>query len=234
MSESLQGGSVQLAQSSRPRILVTCFEPFGGSDINPTMLIAEALRGMPSAHGSREYVVLPVVGGVGSTSAWSKFLPVQSFFKPDAIVALGESAKADRVHFERVAVNLRDSRIADNEGVQVVGLPVLSLAPDEFFATLPLRTMMAACERTGTPAALSMSAGTFLCNELMFRLLAHEMSRGGESALAGFLHVPQLPEQAALRGGPSMAIEHAARGVHAAIEALAELLTAGTARGETP
>lgn len=205
----------------RPLILVTCFEPFGGSPVNPTMRITGLLHAMPLTHGSLAFATLPVVTGVSDGSAWAAASPQVDALAPDAVVALGESAKADAITFERVAVNLRDARIADNAGVQLVDVPVVEGAPVAHFSTLPLRAMAAACESSGVAAALSLSAGSFLCNELMFRLLDRR-----NPAIAGFIHVPQLPEQAAMRGGPSMDAETSARGVHAALEALAATLVA--------
>lgn len=212
---------------ARPCILITSFEPFGGSAVNPTMEVARLLAAMPCAQGSRVYVTLPVVTGVEVGSAWATALPYLDELCPDAVVALGENGKADRVHFERIAINLRDARIADNAGVQLSDTPVLDGAPNAHFATLPLRTMLAACESAGVPAQLSLSAGAFLCNELMFRLLSHP-----KRLRAGFVHVPQLPEQAALRGGPSMDACTIARGVHAALEALTQSLSPTLAQSD--
>ena len=210
--------------SERPRILVTCFEPFGGSAVNPTMLIAHELAQLSCAHGSRAFVTLPVIGGTEHESAWSRVLPVLNSFQPDAVVALGESAKAECLNFESVAVNLRSSRIPDNAGVQVLSMPVIADAHAELQATLPLALMMEASESSGVSAVLSLSAGTFLCNELMYRLLAHASATPPRQCLAGFVHVPQLPEQALERGGPSLPASTSAHGIHAAIEALAHQL----------
>ena len=207
---------------ARPLILVTSFEPFGGSALNPTIAIARALAEMPCRLGSRAYATLPVVTGTGAGSAWAAIQPVLETLRPDAVVSLGESAKADRINFERLAVNLRDARIADNAGVQLQDAPVVAGAANAHFATLPVREMLAACESAGVSAQFSMSAGTFLCNELMYRLLEH-----GSPRVSGFVHVPQLPEQAAERGGPSMDAATAASGVHAAIEVLAVRLATG-------
>ncbi|MFM2164201.1 MAG: hypothetical protein RL325_638 [Planctomycetota bacterium] len=207
---------------TRPLILVTSFEPFGGSAVNPTIAIARLLAAMPCAAGSRTYATLPVVTGIGTGSAWAAVEPVLRELRPDAVVALGESAIAGRVNFERVAVNLRDARIADNSGVQLVDAPVVDGAAPAHFSTLPVREMTAACQAAGVPAQLSLSAGAFLCNELMYRLLDR-----GEPRACGFVHVPQLPEQAFARGGPSMDAATSARGVHAALEALAAQLAAG-------
>lgn len=203
--------------AARPLVLVTCFEPFGGSHVNPTMAIAKLLETMPCSRGSRAYVALPVVGGADAGSAWWKLSPLIDSLKPDAVVSLGESAKAEAITFERVAINLRDSRIADNAGVLVVDEPVIEGAPDAIFTTLPVRELAQACIDAGVPSALSLSAGSFLCNEIMYRLLADD-----RVGLAGFIHVPQLPEQSYARGGPMMEARIAAAGVHAALEALAQ------------
>lgn len=208
------------SRHARPLVLVTSFEPFGGSAVNPTIAIARALEAMPHASGGRAYLTLPVVTGTGPGSAWHALAPHLEVLRPDAVVSLGESAKADRINLERVAVNLRDSRIADNGGTMLQDQPVVDGGPNAHFATLPVRAMVAACESSGVPAQLSLSAGSFLCNELMYRLLDHAAG-GGPRFLAGFIHVPQLPEQAAQRGGPSMSATDSARGVAAAIDALA-------------
>lgn len=211
------------APHARPLVLVTSFEPFGGSPVNPTIAIARALEAMPHASGGRAYLTLPVVTGTGPGSAWHALVPHLAALRPDAVVSLGESAKADRINLERVAVNLRDARIADNGGTMLQDLPVIDAGPNAHFATLPVRAMLAACESSGVPAQLSLSAGSFLCNELLFRLLDHA-ARGGERFAAGFIHVPQLPEQAAERGGPAMSAADSARGVAAAIDELARHL----------
>ena len=215
--------------AERPLILVTSFEPFGGSAVNPTIRIAELLRGMPCAHGRRVHATLPVVTGAEPGSAWATLAPLVESLAPRAVVSLGESARADRVQLERIAVNLRDATIPDNAGTALRDLAVVDGAPDGRFATLPLRAMHAAIEAAGVPVAFSNSAGTYLCNETMFRLLdgaAAVASAARPAFLAGFIHVPQLPEQALARGGPSMDAATAARGVHAALEALGAHLAA--------
>lgn len=206
----------------RPLILVTGFEPFGGSPENPTIEILRRLASLPCALGSRAYATLPVVTGESDGSAWARCSEALDAHAPDAVVALGENAKASGIHLERIAVNLRDARIPDNAGVQLQDARVIEGAPDGYFSTLPIREMLAACETAGVEAQISPSAGTFLCNELMFRLLDR-----AAPARAGFIHVPQLPSQSAARGGPSMDAETAARGVHAALEVLAARLATG-------
>lgn len=199
------------------RVLLTGFEPFGGSMINPsaeaTLLLRR--RQIPGI----ELVVrqLPVVGGV----AVREMLDAIRSERPDAVVALGESGQASAITLERLAVNLRDYRIADNAGEQVTDEPVVPGGPAAYFATLPTRAMQAAMHAEGIPAELSMSAGTFLCNEVMYAML-HHIASEGLAIKAGFIHVPQLPEQvvAAGRGRASMDRETIARGVAAGLAGL--------------
>lgn len=199
------------------RILLTAFEPFGGSDRNPTIEIIRSIReSMPWISTA----VLPVVTGSSAGSAWAALQPMLD--EPwDAVVHLGESAKATAIMVERVAVNLRDSSVADNTGSMLRDAPVIDGGPAAYFATLPVRELVAASLMIDVPAALSLSAGTFLCNETMYRTL-HAMRTVRCSALAGFVHVPQLPEQAAVRGGPSMDGVVMARAVGAMLSRLHE------------
>lgn len=199
------------------RILLTAFEPFGGSDRNPTV---EIVRLVQCALPKITTMVLPVVTGTGAGSAWGELQPKldESW---DAVVHLGESAKASMIMVERVAVNLRDSGVPDNTGSFLRDVAVVDGGPAAYFSTLPVRDLVAASLAVDVPAALSLSAGTFLCNETMYRTL-HALHGAGQSTPAGFVHVPQLPEQAAVRGGPSMELAVMARAVGAMLSRLHE------------
>jgi pyroglutamyl-peptidase len=208
-------------------ILITAFEPFGGSHVNPSEQAAQLLAGwqIPERRPPELKIVLdclPVVGGAGPGSAVGKLLARLRELRPQALVALGESGQAAAITLERVAVNLRDYRIADNGGAVVRDEPVVAGGPAAYFATLPLRPMHAAIQGLGIPAELSMSAGTFLCNELMYSAL-HYAATEQPGLLAGFIHVPQLPEQVvdAGRARASMDRLTTARGIAAAIGVLA-------------
>lgn len=199
------------------RILLTAFEPFGGSDRNPTMSIVQSIgTTMPWV----TTMVLPVVTGIASGSAWSMLQPIlhESW---DAIVHLGESAKASTILVERVAVNMRDGTVADNQGSLLRDVQVVDGGPAAYFSTLPVRELIEASNMVDVPTALSMSAGTFLCNETMYRTL-HALECARRATRAGFIHVPQLPEQAAVRGGPSMDAALMARAVSAMLSRLRE------------
>lgn len=151
--------------------------------------------------------------------------------QPDAVLMLGESGTAASITIERVALNLRDYRIADNAGSTVVDRPVREGGPAAYFATLPVRALVEACRTAGIPAELSLSAGTYLCNEVMYAALDHA-AREGLHIPIGFIHVPQLPEQAieAPRGRPTMACETTTRAIHAVLEALRTTHTRGVSQ----
>jgi pyroglutamyl-peptidase len=202
-------------------VLLTGFEPFGGSLVNPSAELAHALREHSLPGTTFACQVLPVVGGESIGSAFAALDAAVRECDPVAIVAFGESAKATRIAFERVAINLRDDRIPDNRGEMLVDSPIRDGGCAAYFSTLPIRAMRDACEAEGIPAELSNSAGTFLCNELMYRML--EVCASGawpRVRQAGFVHVPQLPAQAEKRGGPSMRLDQMAAGLTASLREL--------------
>ncbi len=207
------------------RILLTGFEPFGGSPINPSASLIEVFAAEGLLGSQVTTAILPVVGGSGSQSARAGLERAIAACEPETVVCFGEASRATHVQFERVGVNLRDDRIADNAGRRCCDEPIIADAPVAYFSTLPMRAMRDACEGEGVPAELSMSAGTFLCNEVLYWLLHACATRLCPSvSRAGFVHLPQLPEQAAVRGGPSMKFQHVIRGVRASLRELASPL----------
>lgn len=202
------------------RLLMTGFEPFGGSDVNPSALVAAQLAREQWPGMSVSFRLLPVVTGIETGSARAVLADAIAEVRPEVVVCFGESARATHVTFERVAVNLRDGSV-DNAGVRCTDVSVDEGGPAAHFVTLPVRRMAAACEGEGVPAVLSTSAGTFLCNEVLYALLGGAASgRWGFVRAAGFVHVPQLPEQARVRGGPSMPLDHVVRGLRASVFSL--------------
>ena len=128
------------------RVLVTGFEPFGGSGTNPSAMAAERLRAMRIRGAEVRTAVLPVVGGTAAGSARAAVDGLVDAFVPDAVVHFGEAHLRGEVSVERVAVNLRDYRVADNAGVTVADEPVIAGAPAAHFATLPVRAIAEAVE----------------------------------------------------------------------------------------
>ena len=164
------------------RLLVTAFEPFGGEEINASKLAMEAL---PDAVGPwRLYrKVLPVVFGEAAEAAAAE----AEALRPEAVLRLGQAAGRKAVTPELVAVNLRYGRIPDNAGNAPKDEPVVPGGREAYFATLPARRLAEAMAEAGFPAALSCSAGLYVCNDLMYRMLHH---LDGTGVRMDFIHVP--------------------------------------------
>ena len=129
------------------------------------------------------------------------------------------------IQIERVAINLRDARTPDNAGFQPHDQPVVDSAPDAFFATIPTRQITERLRAAGIPAALSYSAGTYVCNNLLYAALYENSQAGkGNSARCGFIHVPYLPDQAAaaVSNAPSMSLKLMVQALTIAVGTIAE------------
>lgn len=195
-------------------ILVTGFEPFGSAQQNPSAEIAAALSGTNIGGLAVTTAVLPVeFDAVGPTL--NRLL---EHYQPQVVLNLGLAEGTDSLRFERVAINLIDARIPDNAGAQPIDQPVLPDAPTAYFSTLPLKAMSSAAAEF-VPSVLSFSAGSYVCNTVMFHALH---ATAGTNCRAGFLHVP--PARV-------LAVEQATQAVRAAlsvaVEATADLDTPG-------
>ncbi|MCL5995093.1 MAG: pyroglutamyl-peptidase I [Chloroflexi bacterium] len=200
------------------KVLLTGFEPFGGSPINPSIQAARAIAEMRLEGIDLSTTLLPVDRISGPTTL---VLAVETF-RPAAVLCLGQTMGRAALSIERVAINLLDFSIADNAGVTVTDEPIVPNGPAAYFATLPVRQMLAAVRDAGVPAELSLSAGTFLCNQVLYSLL-HHLAVNGMSIPAGFIHLPALPEQVAGRTAitPSMSLDTMIAGVSAALRSIA-------------
>lgn len=166
------------------KILITGFDPFGGSAVNPSQLAVEQL---PDAIGGFELRkrIVPTVYGLGAEMAIADAVE----FCPDVILCIGVAEGRDAVTPERIAVNIQDARIPDNQGNQPTGQQVVDNAPAAYFATIPLDKMVQAIQARDIPARISNTAGTFVCNDL-FYALSHRYA--GTATRVGFIHVPGL------------------------------------------
>jgi pyroglutamyl-peptidase len=195
-------------------VLVTGFEPFGGDTVNPSWEACERLPG--EIAGLRvETCRVPCE----FRRAIEVVVEAIERHRPALVVCLGLAAGRTHMGVERVAINVDDARIADNAGARPVDEPVAPSGPPAYFATLPVKAMVAAMRGAGVPAEVSNSAGTYVCNHLMYGVL-HFLASTGRRARAGFIHVPSAEGQALdQRGAPSMAIATMVRGLEAAIAA---------------
>ena len=198
------------------KVLVTGFTPFGGEQINPSW---EAVKRLPEHIG--EMTITKREIPTEFDAACAALRAAMDALRPDAVLAVGQYGGANGVRVERVAVNLRDARIADNAGAKPVDEPVVPGAPDAYFATLPTRRIVEKLHEEDIPAQLSYSAGTFVCNNLLFCAL-HESAKKFPATRCGFVHVPYLPEQAKDGNAPSMSLALMVRALTAALETIAE------------
>ena len=177
------------------KILVTGFEPFNGRDINPSQLILEKLEEPEGVTLIKE--LLPVE----FKATTERLKNVLKEYRPDIVLSLGQAGNKPEIAVERVAVNLDNVRssngkreVPDNAGDMPVDVPIVTGAPNAYFSTLPVWDMVKELQDAGVDAAVSYSAGTYVCNHVMYTVL-HEAAENYPDMNAGFIHVPFLPEQ---------------------------------------
>ena len=176
-------------------VLITGFEPFGGESVNPSW---EVVSGLDNAIIAGCRVVarqLPCVFGESLTVLNAAI----DALSPSLVLAVGQAGGRTDITVERVAINVDDARIADNHGQQPVDVPIVAEGPAAWFSTLPIKAMVMAMRNAGIPASVSQTAGTFVCNHVMYGLL-HTL-RDTPAVKGGFIHIPYLPEQAAAHPG---------------------------------
>lgn len=209
-------------RASARSILVTGFEPFGGLSENPAL---EVLRLLPAEVAG--VLVRTVAVPVEYDRAVPHVMAALDDRPADAVVLVGQARGRTDLTVERVAINVDDARAADNAGVVRTDDPIRADGPAAYFSTLPVRAMVDASLAAGVPAEVSNSAGTYVCNHLMYGVL-DEAARRGLALRAGFVHVPlmhgQLVGDPSLRGEPSMSLDDIARGLGAMVAAVAAAL----------
>ena len=194
-----------------PNLLITGFDPFDGETVNPAW---EAVKRLPDTIGgwTLHKLEIPTVFADASRAVIAEAQRI----KPDAVICVGQAGGRAAVTPEMVGINLRYGRIADNAGCAPQDEPVVPGAPAAYFATLPVRAMAEAVSAAGIPAAVSYSAGAFVCNDVLYSVLHHFNGTGVRS---GFIHVPFLPEQAK-PGVPSMPLDDIVRALEICIQTL--------------
>jgi len=169
------------------KFLLTGFEPFSNLEENPSQQIIEHI----SSHEARQddFDLTTAVLPVDYVAADSCLLDLIHKHQPDAILSLGVATKREGVFLERVALNLDDSKHADNAGIQRSGAPVIPDGPAAYFSTLPLEALRDGLAQRGFPVEISNHAGAFLCNHAFYRA-AYEIQKLGLHTVNGFIHVP--------------------------------------------
>jgi len=186
-------------ESAPPTILLTGFEPFGGEASNPSWQAVRPLHGQV-LHGHRVVTACLPTDFRRALPALRREL---TRHRPALSLCLGQAGGRSGIELERVAINLVDARIADNAGHRPIDVPVVRGGPAAYFATMPVKAMLARLQAAGIPAAVSHSAGTYVCNQVFYALM-HAL-RGRPQARGGFVHIPYAPAQAARHAGaPSL------------------------------
>lgn len=195
-------------------VLVTGFDPFGGEPVNPALEAVKKLEGLTIAGATIHTKEIPTV----------RFKSIEAVkagiaeFDPEIVLCVGQAGGRTDITVERIGMNVDDFRIPDNEGNQVIDEPIVEGAPTGYFATLPIKKIVAALRAAGIPASVSNTAGSFVCNHVLYGLM-HTLAVEGNKRRGGFIHIPYLPEQAArIPGQPSMAVETVVAGLKIALE----------------
>jgi len=197
------------------KLLLTAFTPFDGERINPAL---EAVKLVKDKIGNLEIVKLEVPTVFGKSIDTVREAIERE--KPDFILSIGQAGGRAEITPERVAINLNDARIPDNEGNQPIDEPIFPDGENAYFSTLPVKAMVEAIRKEGLPSSLSNSAGTYVCNHLMYGVLYYLDKR--PVIKAGFIHVPYIPEQTKNKKEmPALELSEIVRGLEAAITAIA-------------
>lgn len=199
------------------KCLVTGFDPFGGEEINPAL---EAVKLLPEEINGAKIVKLeiPTVFGKSAEVVQTKIEEIQ----PDVVLNIGQAGGRFAISPERVAINVDDARIPDNEGNQPVDEAIQPQGQPAYFSQLPIKAMVAAMKEAGIPAVVSNTAGTFVCNHIMYQV-QYMIDTKYPEMKGGFIHVPFIPQQVVDKAGqPAMSIEDIAKGLTAAVEAIVD------------
>ena len=197
-----------------PTVLVTGFDPFESEPVNPSWEAVRTLDGQGISGADIFARQLPTVFGESRKVLGSLLQTLH----PNVVIAVGQAGGRAEMSIERIAINVDDARIADNAGKQPIDVAIEHDGPSAYFSTLPIKAIVRELRAGGIPAAVSQTAGTFVCNHVFYGLM-HAIARQKLPMRGGFIHIPYLPSQAAKHPGqPSMAHDTLVAGLRIIIE----------------
>jgi len=197
------------------KILVTGFDPFGGEPINPAI---ESVKRLPDNIAGAEIIKLEIP--TVRKKSLEKIEKAINEHNPDIILSIGQAGGRFDISIERVGINLDDFRIPDNEGNQIIDEPVFPDGENSYFVKLPVKAMVQNVQKNNIPASVSYTAGTFVCNHVLYGVL-YLIEKKYKGKKSGFIHIPFLPQQVIdKRNMPSMELNTIVKGLTAAIEAI--------------
>ena len=172
------------------KVLITGFEPFGGEHINPSY---EAIKNINRGHLDCELFILEVPTEFYNSSK----IVIEAIHKinPDVIILVGQAGGRKEISVERISVNIDDANIPDNRGIKPIDNPISLFGESAYFSSLPVKKIVGELTKNFIPAGVSNSAGTYVCNHLLYSVLHEIKERDLHHIQAGFIHVPFIPEQ---------------------------------------
>lgn len=197
------------------KLLVTGFDPFGGESTNPAL---EAVKQLPDEISGAEIIKLEIPTVFNK----SKEVVQEAMIKhqPDVVVNVGQAGGRFSVTPERVAINVDDARIPDNEGNQPIDEVIQEDGQAAYFTQLPVKAMVASMKEAGLPGAVSNTAGTFVCNHIMYQV-QYMIDKEFPNVKGGFIHVPFIPSQVVDKPNqPSMSLKDIVRSLEKSLEAI--------------
>ncbi len=191
------------------KVLLTGFEPFGKATLNPSGEIVKQISG--------DNIITAILPVAYAQSA-ERLLELIEQHQPDVIISLGQAEGRTQITPERIAINLDDAQLADNQRVTRIDEPILVGGPVAYESTLPIKNFVEAIKEQNIPAAVSLSAGAFLCNHIFY---VAQNKLAGRSVRSGFVHVPLMDEQAGeFPGLPTMPLDQMVKAVRIMLEVL--------------
>ena len=171
------------------KILVTSFEPFGGEKINPAY---EVVKRIKDNIAGTEVIKLqvPTEFNISLENATKKIKEVN----PDFVLCIGQAGGRYGISVERIGININDARIPDNAKQLPVDVKIDEQGENAYFATIPIKAIVEAIKNKNIPAVVSDSAGTYVCNNLMYGVLNY-IHKENLNIKAGFIHIPFLFQQ---------------------------------------
>jgi len=197
------------------KILITGFEPFGGQAINPALEAVTRLNGYPLVGAEIATCSVPVVY-MKSIHAVIEAIKIH---QPDYVITVGQASGRAAITPERIAINMDDFRIPDNEGNQIIDEVISAEGPDAYFSTLPIKAMVKAMQNKGIPAQISNTAGTYVCNHLFYGV--QDFLKDTDIG-HGFVHIPLLPSQSTDGAQPTLSLDSIVEGLAIAAQAVVD------------
>lgn len=197
------------------KILVSGFDPFGGEKINPAI---EAVKLLSDEIKGNEVIKIEIPTVIGKSV--DKLKEKIAEVKPNVVISVGQAGGREDITVERVAINVDDCRIKDNEGNQPIDEKIAEDGPDAYLLTLPIKAIVENIKSANIPASVSNTAGTFICNHVAYGM-AHLRATEYPNMRTGFIHIPFLPEQVLNKAHTaSMSLDTIVKALEKAIEAV--------------